>query len=158
MSWNNERVSTLVNLWTAGRSASEIATTLGGATRNAVIGKVHRLELAKRIAHGRAARDPRSFKARARTYTLRKPPPTTTIPDLSPAPAFHPTIRELTGHHCRWPEGDPKKPGFHFCGRTPLPGKPYCPHHHGHAHQVGTRRGRKPAQLHDDREGAQAAH
>lgn len=154
MSWNTERVSVLVNLWAAGLSASAIAHTLGGVSRNAVIGKVHRLELAKRASRARPARGPRAFHAHTRNYSSRKPAPPTVIPELSLPPVAQPTIRELTAHHCRWPEGDPKKPGFYFCGRAPLPGKPYCPHHHGHAHQL-IRRG---ASRHDTGDGAQAAH
>src|SRR5437870_9220446 len=74
MSWTDERVETLKKLWTDGLSASQIAAELGGITRNAVIGKVHRLGLSGR-AKSPSSSAPRPRKARAHSHMLRTPRP-----------------------------------------------------------------------------------
>ncbi len=150
MSWTNERVDTLKKLWNDGESASAIAHRLGEVTRNAVIGKVHRLGLAGRATTSRASSASRPsslFRPRSPSKNIRprphprrtSPPPATAarktmrraaLPELGPAPEIPVTVQTLTGRNCRWPEGDPKLPGFHFCGRpkTESPG-PYCGAH-----------------------------
>lgn len=133
MTWNDDNIATLKKLWADRFSASQIAAVIGGITRNAVIGKVHRLNLS---GHPRPLPRPR-VKARTRSR-LKCPavcrdapskPRQRDLPELGPAPAYLVRVRELTAKHCRWPEGDPKNPEFHFCGRQALPGQPYCPHH-----------------------------
>ena len=57
MSWTDERVETLKKMWAEGQSASQIAKELGGVTRNAVIGKVHRLGLSNRVGPGGAVEE-----------------------------------------------------------------------------------------------------
>jgi len=136
MTWNTQRISTLKSLWSQGRTASAIAAILGGVTRNAVIGKVHRLMLPGR-ASARPA--PRSRKSRSPARVSSAPcttahrstaaPSPFALPNLAPAPPVHPGVQELNPTQCRWPEGDPKTPAFHFCGRERLPQKSYCPHH-----------------------------
>ena len=150
MSWTNERVDLLKKLWNDGLSASIIARQIGEVTRNGVIGKVHRLGLAGRVTTTRAtgasrpvslfpARSPsRNIRSRSRPRRTSPPPATaaqrpkrrTALPELGPAPEIPVTVQTLTERSCRWPEGDPKLPGFHFCGRqkTELPG-PYCGAH-----------------------------
>lgn len=137
MSWTDERVEMLKKLWADGLSASQIAAELGGVTRNAVIGKVHRLGLAGR------AKSTRTSTPRPRTKP-KAPKPTPRLPQFSgnaalrmdteeaPMPVARPkpvleeivipeaeraTILDLNEHRCKWPVGDPTQPDFYFCGR-----------------------------------------
>ena len=103
MEWTSERVETLRRLWLQGQTASQIAAQLGETTRNAVIGKAHRLGLSTKAAPPR----------------VELPPPPVTI-----APAAVPSNRG-----CLWPVGDPKQPDFHFCGQPSETGRPYCADH-----------------------------
>ncbi len=138
MSWIPERVEQLKKHWAAGESASAIAATLGGVTRNAVIGKAHRLGLAGRRVERRRPRSPgssfRSYRRKSRTPSggsLAKTKATKTVSAmLGPAPEFPVTVETLTQRLCRWPEGDPKQAGFHFCGRVKGGTQgPYCGAH-----------------------------
>ena len=140
MSWTNDRVDTLKKLWADGQSASAIATKLGEVTRNAVIGKAHRLGLAGRATTARRPRSPRraspchhrparrsrqvaAFAAAPRKAAAAKPMPVA----LGPEPEFLVTIATLTERVCHWPQGDPKILGFHFCGRSKDQASgPYC--------------------------------
>jgi GcrA cell cycle regulator len=146
MSWTDARVATLTELWTGGHSAAVIARKLGEVTRNAVIGKAHRLGLPGRASRARqgchraasvfaarrGARRPRRNHAQARTA---RPPRSSPVrkthhPELGPAPVQPVTVETLAADSCRWPEGDPKLSGFHFCGRIKQAGSvPYCAHH-----------------------------
>jgi len=152
MSWTDERVDLLKKLWADGLSASQIATKLGEVTRNAVIGKVHRLGLAGRATTSRirTAR-PRSnialFPARSPQVQYRtfgntalkiapQPEPRKQaaiiplmLPDLEPAPEGLIKLVDLKECMCHWPIGDPMEEGFHFCGRRKSTGSPYCEHH-----------------------------
>jgi GcrA cell cycle regulator len=148
MTWTDERVETLKKLWHDGLSASTIAQNIGEVTRNAVIGKVHRLGLAGRATQSRirsaVPRGPAIFVASgrskkrgalphaARAPQLRSPAAYrhhAILPELAPPPVDTVTIATLTGDSCRWPNGDPKTPGFHFCGRPARLNCPYCDHH-----------------------------
>jgi GcrA cell cycle regulator len=159
LSWTDERVELLKKLWQDGLSASQIAAELGGVTRNAVIGKVHRLGLS----------------GRAKTQVLaQQRPRKAAAPAAAPAPAARPqrspgmvrgntalapmevavfdeaaelvvavqpqtevvvpmsrrvSIMELRETMCRWPLGDPVKADFAFCGADCDVSKPYCTHH-----------------------------
>jgi GcrA cell cycle regulator len=133
--WTDARVETLTTLWRSGLSASQIAKTLGGVTRNAVIGKVHRLGLAGRAAPRaprpiRAARVPaRPPRARFRPQIPRRSTDEGRLPGLEVAePRETCDLAALAAHACRWPIGDPKGPGFGFCGR-PASEDPYCEAH-----------------------------
>jgi GcrA cell cycle regulator len=158
VTWTDERVELLKKLWSDGLSASQIATEIGGGiTRNAVIGKVHRLGLSGR-GKAKAATPQRPRKA------TRPPSAPTPIPPaprsnvvLAPVPtplvveAAEPdvpaedevvipmservTIMELRESMCRWPMGDPTKPEFRFCGARSITGLPYCTHHARVAYQ-----------------------
>lgn len=138
--WTEHRVATLAKLWADGHSASVIASRLGGVTRNAVIGKVHRLGLAGRqTSVWKAKTRPASPRGRRQptqlSFHLLPPRP---HPKPALAPAFEPTplmlsLERLSAQSCRWPIGDPKEPGFGFCGRHAR-GR-YCQHHE----HVGTR-------------------
>ncbi len=143
MPWTGERTDLLKKLWQDGLPAAAIAKKLGQVTRNAVIGKVHRLGLAGRQAKPGGARRPVNrlntagrrpealsrpglLVSRAQAKRPRKP---IIPPKLGPPSETQITVATLTAFTCRWPEGDPKHPDFHFCGRAKAPAGPYCPHH-----------------------------
>ena len=148
MTWTDDRIDTLKRCWKDGLSASQIAQRLGGVTRNAVIGKVHRIGLAGRGNSSRKGTPTRpraslpTFRTTARSHPQRsarrvphsrapaktQQPPR--LPELGPAPPSPVTVQSLTALVCRWPEGDPKTSAFHFCGRAKAdPAIPYCDHH-----------------------------
>jgi GcrA cell cycle regulator len=146
MGWTDERVETLKKLWLDGHSASQIAKQLGGVTRNAVIGKVHRLGLSGRATPSQPARP--AFKAPrpARPLTASAPiqrrlaahhplPP----PAIRPAPYVEEpgtaTVLTLGAHMCKWPIGDPASDDFTFCGRRAGDEGPYCVEHARLAYQ-----------------------
>ena len=154
MSWTAERVETLEQLWRSGRSASQIAQALGGVTRNAVIGKAHRLGLMGRpspIRDGQTVERPVRVAAAPRAAVPKpvpRPPavrapvePTPIAPVVELAGDASATILTLTERMCKWPIGDPRDEDFHFCGGANVPGRPYCDHHARRAYQVPTRRG-----------------
>lgn len=108
MAWTDDKIKQLKKLWSKGKSTVEIAKELG-ISKNAVVGKVHRLELKNR---------PSPIKKKegiARTPTAQK--------------KQNMTLMDLRINSCRWPIGDPKEPHFHFCGADTALGKPYCPAH-----------------------------
>ncbi len=168
MSWTDERVELLSKLWAEGLSASQIATRMGGVTRNAVIGKVHRLGLSGRATPSRSPR-PRPRKTRQPTHPshvtqFRTQGGAALNADMDELPQSHPdpepspiheveippgertNILSLTEHTCRWPIGDPGAEDFYFCGRKPKTGMPYCDSHASIAYQpVQDRRRQKRA-------------
>jgi GcrA cell cycle regulator len=161
MSWTDERVETLKKLWADGLSASQIAAELGGITRNAVIGKVHRLGLSGR-AKSPSSAAPRPRKARAHSHMLRVSRPAIRGNsalaydyDVEPEPELldniipigqRRTILELTEETCRWPIGDPGSTDFFFCGGQTMTSLPYCSYHSRVAYQpADRRRERRPA-------------
>jgi GcrA cell cycle regulator len=133
MGWTDDRVEALKRLWADGLSAGQIAKQLGGVTRNAVIGKVHRLGLSGRAAPSKPARlDRPSRPARVVHETrLRIIPPGPPLPPPSPEPSDRPVVAlmDLGLCMCRWPIGDPRDPGFGFCGVRTAEGRPYCLRH-----------------------------
>lgn len=155
MSWNDERVELLKKLWSEGLSASQIAGRLGGVTRNAVIGKVHRLGLSGRATTSRM----KSHRPRARTaanarrvqqksrfasqgnpalralYQPEAEPFAPSVEELVIPLKERRTIQTLTECSCRWPIGDPMSADFHFCGKNKVPGLPYCEFHARRAFQ-----------------------
>jgi GcrA cell cycle regulator len=143
MGWTDERVELLKKLWQDGLSASQIAKQLGGVTRNAVIGKVHRLGLSGRAAPSKPARTvfkaPRPARPAAAApsaprriaepvTTLVAPQPVAPVRYVDEAPGMA-TVLTLGAHMCKWPIGDPSLDSFTFCGRRSSDG-PYC-HEHG---------------------------
>ena len=165
MNWTDERVELLRKLWSEGLSASQIAAQLGGVSRNAVIGKVHRLKLSGR---GRAtASAPRAKKASAgpAKTTVR---PTRTVTASIGATALQvqfdaePVARQvlrpvqnvvvpisrrleltqLTERTCKWPNGDPLAEDFNFCGNDVGENGPYCGYHSRLAYQPAAERRR----------------
>jgi GcrA cell cycle regulator len=159
--WTDERVELLKKLWIEGLSASQIAAELGGITRNAVIGKVHRLGLSGR-ARSPSSAAPRPRKPRVATHTMRvaaRPAirGNTALArlqafdiDFEPEPAAvenvvpmgqRCTLLDLSEAKCRWPVGDPGANDFFFCGGKTAENVPYCAYHSRIAYQpVGDRR------------------
>lgn len=143
MSWTDDRVDVLKKLWTEGRTASEIAKELGGVTRNAVIGKVHRLGLSGRPSPIKR----RTKKAEAKRSAALKTKKTATAvtPIRKKQDVFIPAdggagLLELKESMCKWPLGDPKTADFRFCGQKKTSGLPYCEHHAAVAYQGSKRR------------------
>ena len=205
MAWTDERVARLTKLWAEGLSASQIATDLGEVSRNAVIGKVHRLGLSGRVkpggnAGGRPKRAaPTGSPAGARTdaapagaapagpagVTQFRPAAQTSAgatmraggtgggggagghvvgatalkieaenemvlearvqeaEDVVVPMSKKLTLLELTENTCKWPTGDPQRPGFSFCGHQTKEDTPYCEHHAKVAFQPPSERRRR---------------
>ena len=157
MSWTDERVELLRKLWTEGHSASQISAELGlGVTRNAVIGKVHRLGLSGRPKTANAAtpmtprerqaprRQPSRPSAPATRGNLALSLQTRPMAERTPRPmeqvvipiSERVTLMELKESMCRWPLGDPSTQEFRFCGnKSPSGGGPYCAYHARIAYQ-----------------------
>jgi len=153
MPWTDERVEILKKLWQDGLSASQIAAELGGVTRNAVIGKVHRLGLSGR---GQPTTTIKRQRRAAPAAVRPRPRAPVTIGNLAlqddlellAEQALRPhrsvvvpiakrlTIEMLTERTCKWPIGDPGEDGFHFCGNDSLETGPYCEYHSGVAYQT----------------------
>jgi len=138
--WNEERIEALTRMWREGLSASQVARQLGGVSRSAVIGKVHRLGIAGRDAPSRpnAMGGRPSSRARASAGGVRRTSapaprtaraPTPTAPRVAFEVAPLATIHTLSEHGCRWPIGEPEEPGFGFCGRLRNGGGSYCAGH-----------------------------
>jgi GcrA cell cycle regulator len=153
--WNEIRVEELKKLWLEGRSASQIARHLGGVSRNAVIGKVHRMGLggrdrptAPRTVSGASARRLIASKSASNQRRSGLRPPSTTTPTRTPRPELTVTasIVTLSQNDCRWPIGDPQEDGFGYCGRSREEHASYCCHHAGLAVQRRTNRAALAAQ------------
>jgi len=154
MGWTEERVALLTKLWADGLSASQIAAELGGITRNAVIGKVHRLGLSGR-AKSPSSSSPRPRKPRAPgmmrvprahirgntalayDYAVEPEPELIEIPVEQ-----RKNLLQLTEATCHWPVGDPGSQDFFFCGGEALENSPYCNYHSRVAYQPASERRR----------------
>jgi GcrA cell cycle regulator len=132
MSWTDEKVEKLKDLWGKGHTASEIAGMLGDTTRNAVIGKAHRLNLEARAPSkqthssnrqeakpARKIQQPMSRKSKFKSILLDK-----NFESEKPT-----SLEDLTDSTCRWPMGHPDEESFYFCGRKPIEDFPYCKLH-----------------------------
>jgi len=169
MNWTDERVELLRKLWSEGLSASQIAAQLGSVTRNAVIGKVHRLKLSSR---GRSTAAPaRPKKAAAPATSSKSTQRTVTVTrtmsigatalqtqfDAEPVARYHvrPTqdvvvpisrrlhLVQLSERTCKWPNGDPLSEDFSFCGNDTAETGPYCTYHSKVAFQPAAERRRR---------------
>lgn len=155
MGWSEERVALLRKLWAEGLSASQIAKQLGGVTRNAVIGKVHRLGLAGRATPSRPAKRP-VRAARPRVVGPTAPrlrpamtTPTVVIPELEPArleDGSTASVLTLNESMCKFPIGDPNDANFAFCGRGSWGGHPYCQDHARLAYQPSQAKKRRASE------------
>jgi GcrA cell cycle regulator len=171
MTWTPARIDQLKQLWSEGKSASQIASIMGGTTRNAVIGKVHRLGLGgrKTVATARRVKPapapasigaPRPAAPSAAQVRKRLTPsgfapaePIEPMPEPEPlelGDGSGATILTLTDRMCKWPIGDPRSPEFHFCGRPVGASSSYCAYHMRMAYLApnkrdGRDRGERPA-------------
>lgn len=149
MAWTDERVETLKKLWAEGLSAAQIANKIGGVTRNAVIGKVHRLGLSGRAT---PAKPQRGCAPAAAEKDIVVPEKTAReeVKSVIPEPDFiaplvldsgdAATVSTIGNNMCKWPIGDPAREDFHFCGQSTLSGKSYCAYHARVAFQPPQRR------------------
>ena len=133
MSWTPEKEEKLKKLWKKGHTASQISSMLGDTTRNAVIGKAHRLNLEARAISTK-------FKSKVNTENNVKPEIKTQklgrkarfqalLLDKSFEQENPKKLEELTNETCRWPIGHPYEETFYFCGRKPMEKFPYCKLH-----------------------------
>ena len=140
MSWTEEKVSKLKELWGKGNTASQIAEIIGGISRNAVIGKAHRLNLSAKIKTRTATSNQnfensvenknnklikRSRKSRFKSLIIEK--------DFEPENPKQ--LEELDENSCKWPVGHPNEKSFYFCGRSSLKDFSYCKLHLLYAYQ-----------------------
>jgi GcrA cell cycle regulator len=133
MEWSDEIITKLRNLWVEGHSTAEIGRRLS-ISKNAVVGKAHRLNLPPRPSPIRRALEGSVSPQRQAPRRMQGP----TLPPLAvalggPAPALRPIMsppkQTSRATPCCWPIGEPGKPSFHFCNADSLPGKPYCDDH-----------------------------
>jgi len=153
--WSEERVAVLTRLWNEGKSASKIAAIIGGGiTKNAVIGKVHRIHLPSHgpnMPKGNKRRPKAAGIRRRQVLKINKARNDTLSVDQAMEAALGPpkpfavnddgvdvtTLRgllELGAHSCRWPIGDPSQPGFGFCPEHIKTHSVYCEAHHSRAY------------------------
>ncbi|MGL4543740.1 MAG: GcrA family cell cycle regulator [Polymorphobacter sp.] len=144
MAWTDERIETLRKGWEGGKTASQIAEELGeGVSRNAVIGKAHRLGLQARPspvklgdseADGAApaaapvAKPVPAPRVKPEAAVVEKPAPRR-VPRAEAAKPTKTTLLDLSERVCKWPIGHPGEPDFHFCGNASKAGFPYCEEH-----------------------------
>tara|TARA_Y100000992_G_scaffold275991_1_gene219891 strand:+ start:187 stop:681 length:495 start_codon:yes stop_codon:yes gene_type:complete len=139
MSWTDEKVAKLKELWGKGNTASQIAEIIGGISRNAVIGKAHRLNLSAKIKTRTAAsnknynnsvevniaKNRRGRKSKFKSLIIEK--------DFEPENPKQ--LEDLDESLCKWPIGHPDEKGFYFCGRSSLKDFSYCKLHLLYAYQ-----------------------
>ena len=139
MSWTEEKVAKLKELWGKGNTASQIAEIIGGISRNAVIGKAHRLNLSAKIKtrsaipnqkfdNASVAKDSKIRKGRRSKFK-------TLIIEKDFEPENPKQLEELTENSCKWPIGHPNEKSFYFCGRSSLKDFSYCKLHLLYAYQ-----------------------
>ena len=139
MSWTDEKVEKLKELWGKGQTASQIAELIGGLTRNAVIGKAHRLNLSAKIKT-RTATSNKSFDEsildkNIKTRRGRKSKFKSLIIEKDFEPENPKQLEELDESLCKWPIGHPDEKNFYFCGRSSLKDFSYCKLHLLYAYQ-----------------------
>ena len=139
MSWTDEKVTKLKELWGKGNTASQIAEIIGGISRNAVIGKAHRLNLSAKIKTRTAtsnknfdiSKDENNFKSKRG----RKSKFQSLIIEKDFEPENPKQLEELDENTCKWPIGHPDEKNFYFCGRSSLKDFSYCKLHLLYAYQ-----------------------
>jgi len=133
MSWTDEKVQKLRELWTKGHTASEIAGMLGETTRNAVIGKAHRLNLEERApSKAKSSSEKRQInnsQPKLKGSASRKSKFNSILLDKNFEHENPTTLEHLTDKTCKWPSGHPDEENFYFCGRKPVDAFPYCKLH-----------------------------
>ena len=139
MSWTEEKIETLKELWGKGSTASQIAEIIGGISRNAVIGKAHRLNLSAKIKT-RAATSNKNFDSSMlennnKSKRERKSKFKSLIIEKDFEPENPKQLEELDESSCKWPLGHPDEKKFYFCGRSSLKDFSYCKLHLLYAYQ-----------------------
>ena len=160
--WTEDRANHAAKLWLDGIGASTIAAIIGNTSRNAIIGKMHRMGLGgtgRTICQDAPKPEPKPRKPRAKkVYPSRPKAPEVPIPRVSKIerafipPVFAPgervTVMDLVPGVCRWPLGDPRAENFSFCGHRIAEGSSYCTRHSRIAYQPVERRKRGRKALH----------
>lgn len=140
--WTDERIALLKDCWESGMTASQIAERLGeGVSRNAVIGKAHRLGLKARPSPVKGGEEeaaspvtpPATAEAapavRTETPVRAEPARPAAKKPAKPGKSARTTLLDLSEKVCKWPIGHPGEADFHFCGKASQPGFPYCNEH-----------------------------
>ena len=139
MSWTEEKVAKLKELWGKGNTASQIAEIIGGISRNAVIGKAHRLNLSAKIKTRTAIRNQKienSLNEKAiNSKRVRRSKFKSLIIEKDFEPENPKQLEELDENTCKWPIGHPNEKSFYFCGRSSLKDFSYCKLHLLYAYQ-----------------------
>ncbi len=139
MSWTEEKVNKLKELWGKGNTASQIAEIIGGITRNAVIGKAHRLNLSAKIKTRTVTSNENYDNAVEQRNNKIKRGRRSKFKSLIIEKDFEPEnpkqLEELDENSCKWPMGHPNEKSFYFCGRTSLKDFSYCKLHLLYAYQ-----------------------
>jgi len=155
MSWNEAKVEKLKELWGKGSTASQIAEIIGGISRNAVIGKAHRLNLSSKIKTRNASSsqnfDNSSEENSSKQRRGRKSKFQSLIIEKDFEPENPKKLEELDESSCKWPIGHPEEQSFYFCGRSSLKDFSYCKLHLLYAYQP---KGRKEEPVADKDEEA----
>ena len=140
MSWNDEKVAKLKELWGKGNTASQIAEIIGGLSRNAVIGKANRLNLSSKIkmrssSSNQSFQDDNSKEKRGKKSKFQS-----LVIEKDFEPENPKKLEELDENSCKWPIGHPEEQSFYFCGRSSLKDFSYCKLHLIYAYQPKTRK------------------
>ena len=139
MSWNEEKVEKLKELWGKGSTASQIAEIIGGISRNAVIGKAHRLNLSSKIKTRNASSSQNFDNGSEENSSKQKRGRKSKFQSLIIEKDFEPEnpkkLEELDESSCKWPIGHPEEQSFYFCGRSSLKDFSYCKLHLLYAYQ-----------------------
>ena len=153
MSWTEEKVSKLKELWGKGNTASQIAEIIGGISRNAVIGKAHRLNLSAKIKT-RTATSNKIYEnsineKNIKQKKLRGGRFKSLIIEKDFEPENPKQLEELDENSCKWPVGHPNEKSFYFCGRSSLKDFSYCKLHLLYAYQP---KGKKDETIEKDKD------
>ena len=138
MSWNEEKVAKVKELWGKGKTASQIAEIIGGISRNAVIGKAHRLNLSAKIKTRISSNNSYTNiqdELKIKSKKGKKSKFKSLIIEKDFEPENPKQLEELDDNSCKWPIGHPDEKSFYFCGRTSLKDFSYCKLHLLYAYQ-----------------------
>ena len=153
MSWNEEKVAKLKELWGKGSTASQIAEIIGGLSRNAVIGKAHRLNLSSKIKMRSSSSSQNFQNTEKEINSKQKQGRKSKFQSLIIEKDFEPEnpkkLEELDESSCKWPVGHPEEEAFYFCGRSSLKDFSYCKLHLLYAYQPKGKK-EEPAEKDDE--------